>query len=162
MNKRKSDRHRLSGAVFKLQPASTARRIEVYGWVQDEFGRVLLTMPDAAHAPSWTLPGGSVAPGESLPAAVERHFRDTLGLRLQSCEPASLGDQADDGVLSVLFRVTLAPGNAALPMVHLQAWDRRRPLPAKASDSLRLFWPVMRRLGDHPPTVLYAGRVTAN
>lgn len=56
-----------------------ARRLDAQVLVLDLTGTsVLLVLP--ADRPDWTLPGGSVIPGESVAVAARRALRDRIGL----------------------------------------------------------------------------------
>ncbi|MFD8315768.1 NUDIX domain-containing protein [Kitasatospora purpeofusca] len=87
---------------------------------------VLLVLP--ADRPDWTLPGGSVIPGESVAMAARRALHDRLGLEREISHglaedqvPANANTGAPDGIAIVCDggRMTLADISAmSLPIGH--------------------------------------------
>lgn len=75
-------------------------------------GRVLVTRrhPDAHQGGRWEFPGGKVAPGESLAAAVRREVREELGVDVQVGDELAVTRYAypDRRVELHLFRCRLA------------------------------------------------------
>lgn len=62
-------------------------------------GRLLLARrPDGgAHAGLWELPGGKVEPGETPEEALDREWREELGVRVGSSAPFTFSSFASNG-----------------------------------------------------------------
>lgn len=67
--------------------------------VHDASGRLLLIRRGRPpHAGRWTLPGGRVEPGETLPRAIEREVLEETGLRVRAGAEVGRVVLAGDGV----------------------------------------------------------------
>lgn len=134
--------------------AVRGKRVAVYAYIEDEFGRVLLTRSGPDYP--WSLPCGLVGDRESLPDATRRIVEDEVGLRVRAAEPIFVCDRATDGLLSAVFRVYLSSGNRGLPCCEIEMWDFDSGLPeAVVAPDTIAFCDRMRRRLDLPPIVAH-------
>ncbi|GAA5513594.1 NADH pyrophosphatase [Deinococcus carri] len=110
--------------------------------VTDEAGQLLLLRHGGAGG--WTLPGGSLEPGESLAECARRELFEETGLEADHLEPLRLyagakyrftyphGDVIDN--VSVLYRAHGVTGRLTLPPdeIHGAAWFAPGNLPPEA------------------------------
>ena len=80
-------------------------------------GRLLLTRrPDGDPLEGfWELPGGKVEPGETPEAALDREWREELGVRVEEAEPWTFASGAPNGrhVTLLVFLVRTSAGQPA-------------------------------------------------
>lgn len=91
-------------AVQASQPSRPMKRIASAVLVTDDLDRVLLLQPSSM--PTWMIPGGTVAAGESPRGAVRRALRESLDLEIGI------------GRLLVVDWVSEAPSGEALVFVY--------------------------------------------
>lgn len=133
--------------------------------VTDERGRLLLLKHRGTGR--WTLPGGSLEPGESFAACAARELWEETGLSAARLEPLRLyagaeyrftyphGDVIDN--VSVLYRAHGVAGNLTLPAdeIHGAAWFAALDLPAGADLSGPLIRAMLNFARQPGPVVLY-------
>ena len=111
-------------------------------------GRLLLTRrPDGDPLEGfWELPGGKVEPGETPEAALDREWREELGVRVEAAEPWTFASGAPNGrhVTLLVFLVRTSAGQPAPLGVAEVRWTT--PAEAALLPLLPADRPVVERL----------------
>jgi A/G-specific adenine glycosylase len=94
----------LEGDIPPRRPSRTEARVAVIGVCRDNRGRVLIAkrLAGGMFAGMWEFPGGRVEPGETLPQALAREFKEEVGLDVDVGEKLAVIKHA-----YTRFRVTL-------------------------------------------------------
>jgi len=106
--------------------------------VEDAFGRVLFVKQTAGKR-LWTLPGGKVKEGESLNAALRREVLEEVGVKVKRMRLADVYDRPEKMALTILYRVTLEPGDFAPKKSEIEEIKFHVKLPARATPSAKYF-----------------------
>lgn len=112
--------------------------IDAVGVVIMDAGRILLVQ--RGHAPQagrWTIPGGRVEPGESLPQAAAREALEETGLVVE------IGAQ--------VYRLTIADGDTELDIRDFEATIIGGEL-AAGDDAADIAWVDLDRLDEYDVT----------
>ncbi|MGA0848399.1 MAG: NUDIX hydrolase [Chthoniobacterales bacterium] len=138
---------------------SSAKRISVMAWIEDEFGNVVFVR-QAKGSRRWTLPGGKVNSGEGLISALRREVREEISMRVVSAAPLDLLDRPRAGSLTILYRVLLKPGEMKPRPREIEKISFRRTLPADCSETAAYFWKRAQR--SFEPLTLFAHPASAS
>lgn len=117
------------------EPRPSSRVLAVSALVTDAAGRLLLVQrskpPEGGR---WTLPGGRVEPGESLPDAAAREVLEETGLRVRIAAELGTIERA-------------APGGGIFE-IHSFVAEYRAGVPVARSDAAAVRWVAADELRD--------------
>jgi ADP-ribose pyrophosphatase YjhB (NUDIX family) len=127
------------GAYFNPKPVAC-------GIPRDAHGRLLLmrraTQPRHGH---WTMPGGFVDLGESVPQAAIREIREELAIEVQLGDLVGVYSSAKDRIVVVVY-AAVALGK---PQVTEEALEVRAFAPNEIPWDQLAFWSDEQALRDH-------------
>lgn len=123
------------------------RTLRVYGFLEDDQGRVLVSAERFRGMPLVKYPGGGVEWGEGLREALAREFQEELGLEISSGDlvffnefPVISAFDSKYQVFSFFYRVTaLGPLDFATSAeVEVPENDGERPVWVKKSELMKV------------------------
>ncbi len=128
------------------EPTPRHKEISVIALIEDAFGNVLLVKQTVGKR-LWTLPGGKVKAHESLDHALRREIHEELGLELKCASLVDIYDRPEKEAVSVLYRVTLEPGEFRPRAAEIEQVAFRQRLPSNSTPSAKYFWKRAHRNG---------------